>query len=244
MSSHPPDHQDSRHPTFKQYVLIAIILFAITIVEFLIIVPQSLKGAAVTLAPLFILSAIKFAIVVMFYMHLKFESRTLTIVFVTGLVLAFLAGGSLLTIFGSLQPTPRDFAAANAVPFTHGAEADGHTKETPTPTPTPEITIEPNGLTAQGEALFTGGNCRGCHTIDGLTSGVVGPDLTRIGVDGSDRQPGVSASAYITESIRMPEAFVATGVERAIPGIMTEVLTANLSYADVEALVAFLSAQK
>ena len=117
MSSHPPDHQDTRHPTFKQYVLIAIILFAITLVEFLIIVPQSLRGAAVTLAPLFILSAIKFAIVVMFYMHLKFESRTLTIVFVTGLVLAFLAGGSLLTIFGSLQPTPRDFAAANAVAF-------------------------------------------------------------------------------------------------------------------------------
>ncbi len=252
MSSHPPDHQDSRHPTFKQYVLIAIILFVITLVEFLIVVPQSMKGAPVTLAPLFILSAIKFVIVVMFYMHLKFESRTLSIVFATGLALAFLAGGSLLTIFGSLKPTPRDFAAANAVPFIHDAEAGGHTEE---PSVSPEITLEPEAgatepagggseLVAQGEALFTGGNCSTCHTIDGKTSGMVGPDLTRIGIDGADRQPGVSAGDYITESIESPEAFVATGVERAIPGIMTKPLTANLSPAEVEALVAFLSAQK
>ena len=252
MSSHPPDHQDSRHPTFKQYVLIAIILFAITLVEFLIIVPQSMKGAGVTLAPLFILSAIKFVIVVMFYMHLKFESRTLSIVFATGLALAFLAGGSLLAIFGSLKPTPRDFAAANAVPFIHGAEAGGNTEE---PAVSPPVTLEPEAgatepagggseLVAQGEALFTGGNCSTCHTIDGKTSGMVGPDLTRIGIDGADRQPGVSAGDYITESIESPEAFVATGVERAIPGIMTKPLTANLSPAEVEALVAFLSAQK
>ena len=73
---------------------------------------------------------------------------------------------------------------------------------------------------------------------------MVGPDLTRIGIDGADRQPGVSAGDYITESIESPEAFVATGVERAIPGIMTKPLTANLSPAEVEALVAFLSAQK
>ena len=30
MSTHPPEHHDSRHPTFKQYATIAIILFVIT----------------------------------------------------------------------------------------------------------------------------------------------------------------------------------------------------------------------
>jgi hypothetical protein len=42
----------------------------------------------------------------------------------------------------------------------------------------------------------------------------------------------------------MPEAFVAEGVERAIPGLMTSALTASLSDADVQALVEFLLAQK
>lgn len=73
---------------------------------------------------------------------------------------------------------------------------------------------------------------------------MVGPDLTHIGTDGATRQPGVSARDYITEAIKMPEAFVPTGVERAIPGLMTSALSASLSDADVEALVEFLLAQQ
>jgi hypothetical protein len=54
----------------------------------------------------------------------------------------------------------------------------------------------------------------------------------------------MSAQAYITESIRDPEAFVATGVPRAIPGVMTRAITAGLSDSEVQGLVAFLLAQK
>ena len=66
--------QDIHHPSFKQYLLIAIILFAITIVEFLLIWDrvgiQDDLGA--TKIPLLIgLSVIKFYIVIMFYMHLQ-----------------------------------------------------------------------------------------------------------------------------------------------------------------------------
>ena len=35
-----PEHTTGHHPTFKQYALIAVILFAITIVEFLLIWPR------------------------------------------------------------------------------------------------------------------------------------------------------------------------------------------------------------
>ena len=103
MSSQPEaQHHEGKHPTFKQYVFIALILFVITAVEFLIIVPESMQGAPVSLAPLIILSAVKFAIVIMYYMHLRFDNKLLSIVFLSGLVLAF-AAFSVVLIGGYLQ---------------------------------------------------------------------------------------------------------------------------------------------
>jgi mono/diheme cytochrome c family protein len=159
-----------------------------------------------------------------------------------------------LALFGSFQPTPRDFAAANAVAYIHGEEPGGHEEvEQPVPGVTPddgtEVEVEePAGgsdLVARGQAIFTGaGGCLACHTVEGVSTGLVGPDLTHIGTEAADRQPGVSARDYITESITMPEAYIAEGVERATPGLMTSALTASLSDADVQALVEFLLAQK
>ena len=100
-------------------------------------------------------------------------------------------------------------------------------------------------LAAQGRDIFTGvGGCTACHTVEGVSAGLVGPDLTHIGIQGAERKPGLSVKEYITESIRDPEAFVATGVERAIPGVMTQGITAGLSDGEVDALVAFLLEQK
>ena len=121
MSSSPEAH-GTRHPTFKQYVWVAIILFAITIVEFLIIVPQGWRGTGAVIAPLAILSTIKFAIVIMFYMHLKFEAKLFSIIFVGGLALALFVGFAMIGLFGTFQPQPRSFAAANA---DQGQQHDG-----------------------------------------------------------------------------------------------------------------------
>jgi cytochrome c oxidase subunit 4 len=261
MSSQHPESQEHqpRHPTFKQYVMIATILFVITIVEFMIIFPQNLRGTSIVVAPLIILSAIKFAIVVMFYMHLKFDSRLFTGVFIGGLGLGLAVVLAVLGLFGSFQPTPRDFAEANATAFEHGAEDGPHPPAEPPRPPAAPPPGEPSGppeappadtggpgeLAAQGRSIFTGkGGCAACHTIEGVSSGLVGPDLTHIGTDGANRKPGTSAREYIRESIREPEAFIASGVERANPGLMTSAITASLSDAEVEALVEFLLAQK
>ena len=100
-------------------------------------------------------------------------------------------------------------------------------------------------LVALGEETFTGtGGCSACHAIEGITAGLVGPDLTHIGTDASGRKSGVSAEDYLIESIRSPEAFVAEGVERAMPRLMTSAITANLTDQQVKALVQFLLAQK
>ncbi len=126
------EEQHSRHPTFIQYVIIAVFLFAVTIVEFVLIYEKA--GIDVHLGaskvPLLIaLSAVKFAVVIMFYMHLKFDSKLFTWIFLAGLVLALAVGVALLSIFATLGGGPREFAQANAVPYVeegHGPAVEEH----------------------------------------------------------------------------------------------------------------------
>jgi len=40
---------------------------------------------------------------------------------------------------------------------------------------------EPSGLAAEGKALYARSACVGCHTIRGVSAGVLGPDLTTFG---------------------------------------------------------------
>ncbi|PKB63614.1 MAG: hypothetical protein BZY80_06315 [SAR202 cluster bacterium Io17-Chloro-G2] len=273
MSSSHQEGQQGHHPTFKQYVLVATILFAITIVEFLLIWPRAgvVDSLGYSKIPLLaILSAIKFAIVIAFYMHLKFDHRLFTWVFLAGLFLAFGVGVALLTLFLSLGGEPRAYALERAIPYDeHAVElAKEKAKEraaeaaeaTPMPTePAPDATpaeamadtptqasepaSKPAGL--DGQEIFLGsGGCGACHAVDGVSQGLVGPDLSHLGTEAASRKPGTSAEDYIFESIRDPQAFVATGVDRAIPGIMTAAVTAGLSDDEVNALVDFLLAQK
>ena len=86
--------------------------------------------------------------------------------------------------------------------------------------------------------------CYQCHRIEGLTEGLIGPDNTQIGTWAATRKPGLSAAEYIEESIRNPEVYVTEDVERATAGLMTTAITEGLTDEQVNALVAFLLAQK
>ena len=124
--AHETEHT-SNHPSFRQYVIIAIILFAITIIEFGVIWDKVgiEDDLGPTVTPILIgLSAIKFAIVIMYYMHLKFDNRLFGTIFVSGLVLSFLVGGALITLFVGFGGEPRGYAAANAVPYEHHEAAE------------------------------------------------------------------------------------------------------------------------
>jgi cytochrome c oxidase subunit IV len=85
---HPEGGEHGAHPTDAQYMLIALILAAITAVEVGISYIKGLGDAANPL--LLILAAIKFAMVVAFFMHLRFDNRVLRRIFVTGFVLAII----------------------------------------------------------------------------------------------------------------------------------------------------------
>lgn len=150
--------QHDRHPTFRQYVVVATLLFAITIVEFLLIwqpagIVDYLGASKVPL--LIALSAVKFAVVIMFYMHLKFESWLFSGVFLAGLALAFAVGIGLLGLFVALNGEPREFAENNRIAFVHEEEGDASEPSTsadategtgqPAPAETVALAIAPDG---------------------------------------------------------------------------------------------------
>jgi azurin len=133
--AHETEHT-THHPSTSQYVLIAVILFAITIVEFLLIwdrVPIEEHLGASKIPLLVGLSAVKFAIVIMFYMHLKFDNRLLGSVFVSGLILSFLVGIALIGLFVGFGGGQRDYAKARAVPYVEHHEGSEAAEETTTP---------------------------------------------------------------------------------------------------------------
>jgi cytochrome c oxidase subunit IV len=85
------------HPGPRQYVNIAIILAIITAAEVAIYYISALDDFLVPL--LIVFSAIKFILVVSWFMHLKFDSRVFRRLFVAGLVLAFAVFGIVLSTF-------------------------------------------------------------------------------------------------------------------------------------------------
>lgn len=74
------------HPGEAEYIRIGLFLGGLTAIEVVIYyfnIPRS-----VFIVMLLALSAVKFTAVVMFFMHLKFDSRIFTTAFVTGMALA------------------------------------------------------------------------------------------------------------------------------------------------------------
>src|SRR5437879_8186446 len=74
------------HATVGTYVLVALVLTGVTALEVGVIYVRQLTPIIVPL--LLAMSAAKFALVVLFYMHLRYDSRVLTFVFVGPLILA------------------------------------------------------------------------------------------------------------------------------------------------------------
>ena len=79
------DHADGDHPDAAEYIKIGLILAVITAVEVAVYYVDVLEGAL--LAILLVLSAGKFVLVVLWFMHLKFDNQLLTIAFSSGILL-------------------------------------------------------------------------------------------------------------------------------------------------------------
>jgi cytochrome c oxidase subunit IV len=95
MSDHQPP---AAHASIGTYLMVAAILCVVTALEFAVIYIRQLTPILVPL--LLVMSLGKFALVVMFFMHLRYDSRSLTFLFVAPLILAIGIALSLMTLAG------------------------------------------------------------------------------------------------------------------------------------------------
>jgi cytochrome c oxidase subunit 4 len=101
-AAHTPGHDAHAHPTWKQYKWVALILTLITVVEVWIYYIPSYVASKLFVPSLLVMSAVKFAIVVLFYMHLKYDARLFRALFTGPLIIAVVTIISLLFLFGHL----------------------------------------------------------------------------------------------------------------------------------------------
>jgi cytochrome c oxidase subunit IV len=94
---HVEDPHLHEHPSPRKYVNVAIILALVTAVEVAIYYVSALEDLLVPI--LLVLAVVKFVMVGMYFMHLKFDSHTFRRFFVTGIILALIVFGIVMTLF-------------------------------------------------------------------------------------------------------------------------------------------------
>lgn len=92
---------EQNHPTPVDYIKVAIVLAVVTSAEVAVYYISSLRTLLVPL--LLVMSAVKFFLVAMWFMHLKFDSKMFRRLFVLGIALAVVVYGialATLDVFG------------------------------------------------------------------------------------------------------------------------------------------------
>ncbi len=97
--------------------------------------------------------------------------------------------------------------------------------------------VTPAQLVKAGEEIFhTKGTCEICHRIG--QKGTRAPDLAGVGGRAAKTKPGMSAKAYLIESLLQPAAFVVEGYPPIMPAVDKPPI--NLNRSELWALTAFL----
>ncbi len=101
MSTTPPQPEaqtPAPHASVRTYVVVAVILTLVTAMEFSAIYIRELTPILIPL--LVVMSAAKFALVVLFFMHLRYDARPLALIFVGSLAIALGIALALTTLTG------------------------------------------------------------------------------------------------------------------------------------------------
>ncbi len=212
-------HDEHPSTTIRQYILIGLILAVITVTELALTEALDLPFRTLVIA-LVLLSAVKFAIVVALFMHLKFDHPLLTRLFMFGLVLASGILVALLALFGGDDTIiERDFT-----PFVAEAHDDEDHDEG-TPAAGGEATPEGDPAAGMVSGLpvsdFFQANCAVCH----------GPDRAGITGLGLPLTP-----AALTE----PDEFYVDTISNGRAGTAMPPWSPTLTPEDINALVQFI----
>jgi cytochrome c oxidase subunit IV len=99
-----PDHEGAghggskhEHPSDIQYVYVALFLATVTAAEVAVYYVKALEGLLVPI--LVVMASVKFSVVVLWFMHLRFDSRLFRRLFVAGGVLALFCFTIVLSTF-------------------------------------------------------------------------------------------------------------------------------------------------
>ncbi len=108
--------------------------------------------------------------------------------------------------------------------------------------PPEEIVIQkdlsPEEMAQIGKGIFGGkGICNTCHTI-GKSGALRFPDLQGIGERAANRRPGLSAAAYLAESLYEPGAYIVEGFNPGMPAISEPPI--GLSDQEILAVISYL----
>lgn len=98
-------HDQHSHPGWRFYAVIGVILLVFTALEVVGYIGETREwySAGVAAAIILFLSAVKFFSVVAYYMHLKFDNKLFTGIFVFPALLAVLVIGGMLLLFHVLH---------------------------------------------------------------------------------------------------------------------------------------------
>src|ERR671935_565569 len=103
VDTHGETHaEEHAHPDWGTYKWVALLLAVITVLEVWVYYIPAFVASRLFVPSLLVLSAVKFAAVVMFYMHLKYDAKLFRALFVGPLAIAVITLISLLFLFGHL----------------------------------------------------------------------------------------------------------------------------------------------
>jgi cytochrome c2 len=98
-----------------------------------------------------------------------------------------------------------------------------------------DATLSPEA--ARGQAIFNGiGTCPACHDV-AKGAKLIGPSLKGVAGQAASRVPGLSAQAYLRESILEPDKFVVPGFKA---GLMPQTFAATFNAEQLDGLIAYL----
>jgi len=97
MSTSDPGHGE--HASVATYIKVALVLTALTGIEVGAIYIRALTP--ILIPTLLVLSLAKFSLVLLFFMHLRYDTRTLSVVFVGPLLIALAVFLALIALIGA-----------------------------------------------------------------------------------------------------------------------------------------------
>ncbi len=100
----PGAHVEAEHhPTWQTYVWVGVLLTVITAVEVSAYYIPAWETSRIYVPSMLFLSSIKFAVVVMVYMHLKYDHKIFRALFTGPFVVSIITIIALLFLFGQLS---------------------------------------------------------------------------------------------------------------------------------------------